>query len=301
MKPSMGIRSVSHPVGGVANERTKGCSMSIRINSNVASLTAQRYLQKNQREVEASYKALSSGTRLSSPQSDAAGFAISELLRGQVAGTLQSKKNAQTATALIQTAEGSLNEQNNILVRLRELAVNSASDTIGDNEREFIDSEFQMLKSEFDRIANSSRFGSKQLLTGSGEEFSFQVGPYNGAENVIEFSLDADTTASNVGIDGLSISDQDSALDSLESIDEAALKVAGVRAHLGAAQSRFSYAVDNLDVQRQNLEEARSIIADVDVAEETAKLARAQVLQESGIAVLAQANEYPRRVLKLIG
>jgi flagellin len=275
--------------------------VSLRINSNVASISAQRYLNKNQRQVEDSFKALSSGTRLSTPQNDAAGFAISELLRAQVSGAGQSIKNAKTAQALIQTAEGGLNEQNNILVRMRELAVNAASDTIGDQEREFVDEEFQLLIAEFDRIAKSTRFGSKELLTGSGEEFSFQVGPNKGDENVIEFTLDNDTQAGSVGIDGLGISDQDGALDTLETIDEAVMMVAGTRARLGAVQSRFNFATDNLEVQKQNIEEARSIIADVDVAEETSKLARAQVLQEAGMSVLVQSNMQPQRILKLIG
>jgi flagellin len=275
--------------------------MSLRIGSNVASLSAQRSLSKNQRQIEESFKALSSGSRLSTPQNDAAGFAISELLRGQVAGTKQSKTNAETAVAMIQTAEGSLNEQNNILVRLRELAVSSASDTVGNDEREFLDSEFQMLVSEFDRIAQVARFGTKQLLSGSGEEFSFQVGPYKGADNTIEFKLDSDTSGSSVGIDGLSVSDQGDARSSLEDIDAAVMQVAGARSKFGAIQSRLTFAIDNLDVQHQNLEAARSLIADVDVAEETSKLARAQILNEAGVSVLAQANQYPIKALKLIG
>lgn len=274
--------------------------MPLRINSNVASITAQRFLNKNQRQVEDSFKALASGTRLSTPQNDAAGFAISELLRAQVAGAGQSINNARTAQALIQTAEGGLGEQNNILVRMRELAISAASDTTGEKEREFINEEFQLLIDEFDRIAKSSRFGTKELLTGSGEEFSFQVGPNAGEENVIQFTLESDTQASSVGIDSLDIADQDDALDTLETIDEAVMMVAEARAKLGAVQSRFSYATDNLEVQRQNIEEARSIIADVDVAEETSKLARAQVLQSAGMAVLVQANSYPQQLMKLI-
>lgn len=275
--------------------------MSLRIGTNIASLSAQRYLTKNQRQVENSYEALASGSRLSTPQNDAAGFAISELLRAQVAGARQSESNVRTAAAMVQTAEGSLAEQNNILVRLRELAINSASDTIGDEEREFLDQEFQGLVEEFDRIAHVSSFGSKKLLTGSSEEFSFQVGPYKGSENTISFKLDSDTRASSVGIDGLSVDDQDAAQDAIEYIDDAVMEVAGARAKFGAVQSRFYYAGDNLAVSAQNLEEARSIIADVDVAEESAKLARAQVLQEAGIAVLASANSAPTRAMKLIG
>jgi flagellin len=275
--------------------------VSLRINSNVASITAQRFLNKNQRQVEDSFKALASGTRLSTPQNDAAGFAISELLRAQVSGASQSIKNARSAQALIQTAEGGLNEQNNILVRMRELAVNAASDTIGDREREFVNEEFTLLIDEFDRIAKSTKFGTKELLVGSGEEFSFQVGSNAGDENVIEFTLDNDTQASSVGIDSLDISDQDNAVSSLADIDEAVMEVAGARAKLGAVQSRFQYATDNLEVQKQNIEEARSIIADVDVAEETSKLARAAVLQEAGMSVLVQANNYPKKLMQLIG
>lgn len=275
--------------------------MSLRIGTNVASLDAQRYLSKNQRQMESSYKALASGSRLSTPQNDAAGFAISEILRGQAAGARQANQNALTAQAMLQTAEGSMNEQNNILVRLRELAVNSASDTIGDTERGFLDNEFQNLTQEFDRIAKVSRFGSKELLTGSGEEFNFQVGSYAGTENTISFKLSADSTASAVGIDGLAIDGQGGAEDALESIDEAVSQVAGMRAQFGAVQSRLNYAADNLSVQSQNLEAARSIIADTDVAEETSKLARAQILEEAGVSVLASANSSPRSALRLIG
>lgn len=275
--------------------------MSMRINSNIASLTAQRYLTKNQRVIEDQSKALASGTRLNSPRNDAAGFAISEMLRSQVAGTKQASTNTQTAVAMIQTAEGSLNEQNNILVRLRELAVSSASDTVGDNEREFINNEFEQLVEEFDRIAKSARFGTKELLTGTGEEFSFQVGPNKGPENVIKFTLEADTQADTVGIEGLNVLDQDDALDALDAIDSGVMDVAGIRSQLGAVQSRFDFAVDNLAVQSQNLEEARSLIADVDIAEATSKLARANILQEAGVSVLAQANQFPKAMLRLIG
>ncbi len=274
--------------------------MSLRIGTNIASLSAQRYLSKNQRQMESSYQALASGSRLSTPQNDAAGFAISEILRGQAAGAKQAESNARAASAMLQTAEGSMNEQNNILVRLRELAVNSASDTIGDTERGFLDNEFQQLTQEFDRIAKVARFGSKELLSGSGEEFQFQVGSYAGEDNRISFKLDADTSASSVGIDGLAVDDQGNAESALSTIDEAVSMVAGNRAAFGAVQSRLSYAMDNLQVQHQNLDEARSIIADTDVAEETSKLARAQVLEQAGISVLASANQAPMSVLKLI-
>ena len=274
--------------------------MAFRINSGTASIAAQRYLGKSQREVESSLKKLASGTRTVSAGDDAAGFAIAESLRGQVRGLKQATQNAESALSFIQTAEGGLNEQNNILIRLRELGVQSASDTIGDEEREFVDKEFQQLVAEFDRIARSTRFGNKQLLTGTGEQFEFHIGASKDKENIIQFSLDANTTASEVGISGLNIKDQDSARDILENIDTALLNIADARSTFGAVQSRFQFTIDNLSVQSQNLDEARSIITDVDVAEEVTNLTKNQILQEMGVSVLAQANSSSQRALKLI-
>jgi len=274
--------------------------MPFRIASNIASLATQRHLDKAQRQAEKSMIALSSGSRVVHAGDDAAGFAIAESLRGQIAGSKQAKLNAMSAQSMIQTAEGGLNEQNNILIRLRELAVYSASDTVGDTEREFLDSEYQQLTAEFDRIAKSTRFGNKPLLSGSAKDFEFQVGAYDGEENRINFTLDADTTAGSVGIDGLSITDQDDARSALSDIDDALTAVAGTRANLGAAQSRFQFAIDNLGVQYENLSAARATIIDVDVAEEVSNLARAQVLQDVGSAVLTQANSDAPRVLRMI-
>jgi len=274
--------------------------MSLRINSNVSSLTAQRYLDKTQREIEHSQKALASGKRVVNAGDDAAGFAISESLRGQASGTRQAQSNAENAVSLIQTAEGGLNEQNNILVRLRELAVYSASDTIGDEERGFLDKEYQQLTQELDRVAKTTTFGAKKLLEGSGEEFEFQVGANRSAENVIRFKLDQDTTSSNLDIDGLSVADRDDARDNLEYIDTALQKVASTRATFGAMQSRFQYAIDHLAVQGDSLETARSRIVDVDVAKEVSNLVTNRIKQEAGISVLAQAKADAQRVLKLI-
>ncbi len=274
--------------------------MAFRIQSSTAANAAQRSLGKAQREVESSLKRLSSGSRIVSAGDDAAGFAIAESLRGQVRGLKQASQNAQSALSFIQTGEGGLNEQNNILVRLRELSVQAASDTIGDNEREFIDKEFQQLAQEFDRIAQSTRFGNKQLLTGSGEQFEFHIGASKGEESVIRFSLDSNTTAAEIGLDSLSITDQDTARDILSDIDDALLDIADARSTFGAVQSRFQFAIDNLSVQTENLEEARSIIADVDVAEEVSNLTKNQILQDIGVSVLAQANASSQRVLGLI-
>lgn len=274
--------------------------MAFRIASSVVPIAAGRYLNRAQQQIDKSLGALSSGSRVVRAGDDAAGFAIAESLRGQSAGTKQAKFNAEAAVGMIQTAEGGLNEQNNILVRLRELAVYAASDTVGDTERGFLDEEFQQLTAEFDRIAKTTRYGDKKMLTGSGEEFEFQVGAFKGAENVIKFKLDANTTASDTGIDGLAVAEQGDAVDTLESLDEAIVKVAGTRAGFGAVQSRLQYSINALEVQHESLETARSHIIDVDIAEEVAKLSQAQIIQESAVSVVAQANAGARRALRLL-
>jgi flagellin len=279
----------------------EGALMSFRITTNTAALAAQRYLSRSQRQAEKSLMALASGSRVTMAGDDAAGFAIAEGLRGQLGGIRQAKFNAESAQSMIQTAEGGLNEQNNILIRMRELAVYSASDTVGDVERAYLNTEFEQLGLEFERIAQSTRFGNKMMLTGSGEDFTFQVGAFKGSENSIEFKLDADTTAGAAGISGLAIADKSDALDSLAELDSAVDKVSGVRATFGALQSRLQYASDNLAVQAENIAAARSQIVDVDIAEEVTKLSAANVVQAAGIAVLAQANIQMERAVQLIG
>lgn len=274
--------------------------MSLRVSSYLPGLAAQRYLSKSQREIERSQVALSSGSRVVSAADDAAGFAIAESLRGQVSGTRQAKENAENAVSLIQTAEGGLAEQNNILVRLRELAVYAASDTIGDKERGFLDKEYQALTQELDRIAKTTTFGAKKLLEGTGEQFEFQVGANRGSNNVISFRLDQDTTSDSLGIEGLSVEDQDDAVENLEELDSALQMVAEARSTFGAMQSRFQYAIDHAALQADNLEAARSRIVDVDVAEEVSNLVTNQIRQEAGIAVMAGAKVDAQRVLKLI-
>lgn len=274
--------------------------MAFRIASSVVPISAGRYLNRAQQQIDKSLGSLASGSRVVRAGDDAAGFAIAENLRGQAAGTKQAKFNGEAAVGMIQTAEGGLNEQNNILVRLRELAVYSASDTVGDVEREFLNDEFQQLTAEFDRIARTTRYGNKQMLTGSGEEFEFQVGAFKGPENVIKFKLDANTTASDTGIDGLAVADQDEALDALEGLDEAIVKVAGTRAGFGAMQSRLQYAINALEVQHENLQTAVGHIVDVDIAEEVSKLAQGQIVQQAAISVVAQANTSARQALRLL-
>jgi flagellin len=273
----------------------------LRIASLSPSLTAQRYLNISSRDVESAFAALASGSRFATPSRDAAGYAIAESLKGQIAGTKQASNNAEAAQAMVQTAEGGLNEQNNILIRMRELAVQSASDTLDDDDRQAVDLEFQQLIQEFDRIAKTTTYGKKELLTGSGEQFDFQVGAFAGAENKIHFALDANTTASHLDIKGLSVAEDDDARDSLEYIDDAMKNLTMARAGFGAMQERLQHAGDHLSAQAANLESSRSLIADADIGEEVSKLAAAQIRQEAGVSVLAQANSAPKSILRLIG
>jgi flagellin len=274
--------------------------MSFRIGSNIPSITAQRYLAKAQDRNSHAMQALASGSRLVHAGDDAAGFAISEGLRGQGRSLKQAQNNAQGAISLIQVAEGGLNEQNNILIRIRELGLQAASDTVGDEEREFLDVEVQQLIQEYDRIAQTTTFGNKKLLTGVGESYEFYLGVTSDPEDIVAYELDANTTSSESGIDGLSVVDKSSARDVLSSIDEALTHVAQARAGFGAIQSRLQIASSHVDQQYENVEAARSRIADADIAYETSEMVQSSITKDFGIAVLAQANADAGKALKLL-
>ena len=275
--------------------------MSLRINTNMASINAQRNLDVQQTRNTKAMKALSSGSRINSAADDAAGLAISEKLRADIRGMGMARQNAENAVSFIQVGEGGLNEVNNILVRLRELGIQSASDTIGDDERGFLDKEAQHLMEEVDRIAETTKFGQKSLLNGSQEELEFQVGIGSDENSTIRFTMDADATTSSLGVSGLDFSDKSGARDALDSIDEALTKVGGMRANFGAVQNRMDSAVRNIDVQKESLATANSRIRDADIAHETAELTSSQILQQASIGMLAQANSAPSAALRLLG
>lgn len=274
--------------------------MAFRVHTNQPALAAQRVLGQNQDQLAKSLSRLSSGKRINSASDDAAGLAISEALRGQVSGTKAAMRNAEDAKSFVQAAEGSLNEQSNILLRMRELAIQSSSDTVSDVEREFVDHEFQQINEEMDRIAQSTVYRGHALLKGDSKTYSIQVGANADSTNQIEMQISINATKSGLGTSGLSIADRDYARDSLESIDEAITKVTGYRSKLGAYQSRLEKTVNALSVNHENLEEARGRISDADFAEETANIVKAQVLTDSSIAVLMQANQFNGRAIRLI-
>ena len=276
--------------------------MGLRINTNIASVSAQRVLSKQQARLEHAQQALASGSRIVKAADDAAGLAVSENIRGQLAGIKAARNNAFNAQSLIQVSEGGLNEISNILIRLRELGVQAASDTVSDVERAFLDQEAQQLVAESERIARSTRFGNKALLDGNGEEFEYHVGPFaNEDENVIRYQIEADATTGTLGIDGVSIADKADARGTLEAVDEALVKIGKMRADFGAVQSRLQMTTSNLDIQNENLTAAKSRIADADIAYETSEMTSAQILQSASVGVLAQANQNGASALRLIG
>ena len=277
--------------------------MGFRINTNVASLSAQRSLGTNNRNSESTLSKLSSGSRITKASDDAAGLAISEKLKARITSTDQANRNANDGISMVQTAEGGLDEISSMLTRLRELSVQSASDTVGDTERGFTDMEYQNLKQEIERISQVTEFNGTKLLSGEGDKLDFQIGVNN---NEFQDRISYDTSAQNAGIDGLGISDmsvssKEGAQGSLQTIDSAIEKVSGQRSSLGAIQNRLISTSNNLEVTNENLSAANSRIRDVDYAKASAENAKNGILNQAGTAVLAQANQNGQNALRLIG
>ncbi|EQC49694.1 flagellin [Bacteriovorax sp. DB6_IX] len=277
--------------------------MGLRINTNVTSLAAQRTLNVNNRDQANTLGKLSSGTRIVRSADDAAGLAISEKLKAQVRSTNQAERNANDGISMIQTAEGGLNEISNILIRLRELSVQSASDTVGDTERKFTDLEYQNLKQEMERISQVTEFNGKKLLNGAGDQYDFQIGINNDSfQDRISFDTQQlNSSIASLGVDGLSVISKEDAQNGLASIDNAIQMVSGQRAELGAKQNRLTSTIQNLQVSSENLSAANSRIRDTDYASETAKKTKLDILTNAGTSVLAQSNAQGQAALKLIG
>ena len=276
--------------------------MGLRINTNTASLNAQRNLRGSKLGLDKSLERLSSGYRINRAGDDAAGLAISENLKAQIRGLKQASRNAQDGISLIQVAEGSLNEISSILIRLRELAVQAASDTIGPVERQFLNVEYDQLVSEVDRIADGTEFNGTLLLSGTGSILDFQVGTRNDP-NIDRLSFDAskaDANAAALGVNLTSVADKASAQNSLSAIDSAIVSVSAMRADFGAVQNRLQSTINNLAVSVENMAAANSRIRDVDIAEETAEMTMNNVLLNAGSSVLAQANQTSQVALGLL-
>ena len=276
--------------------------MGMRINTNVASLSAQRSLSVNKMNTDNNLRKLSSGERITRAADDAAGLAISEKLKGHIRGIRQARRNADDGISLIQTAEGGLSEISSIIIRLRELSVQAASDTVGDTERGFSDIEFQQLKDEINRISKGMEFNGRKLLDGSGGRVEVQVGIHNDPtqDRIAYDSTLTDATLVALGLHVETIASKEGAQLSLEKLDNALVRVNGVRANLGALQNRLQSTTNNLLVTDENFSAANSRIRDVDVAAETADLARNNILNQASVSVLSQANNAPQFALKLL-
>ncbi|HVP29101.1 MAG TPA: flagellin [Myxococcota bacterium] len=273
--------------------------MGLRVNTNVSSVNAQRNLTNTTMRMQRSLERLSSGLRITRAADDAAGLAISEKFRAEIRGLSQAQRNANDGISLLQVAEGALNETSGIMIRLRELAVQSANGTLGTSERNALDKEFGDLVTEVSRIANVTKFNGTAMLNDSSISITFQVGVNNTTDDQIAVT-GVNATASGLGLSGVSVATLTQAQSALAILDSAISQVATLRASFGTAQNRLESTIRSLAVSIENATAAESRIRDVDVASETAELTRNQVLQQAGISVLAQANTSSQSVLRLL-
>lgn len=276
--------------------------MGFRINTNISSLEAQRPLKKVSRETEESFAKLSSGERINKAADDAAGLAISEKLKAEIRSSRQAGRNANDGISLVQTAEGGLNESTSILTRMRELTIQAASDTLTDSDRSKSTLEYNQLKNELERIAQSTEFNGKKLLNGNGPQLDFQVGVGDHtADDVISYSSkNINAGISALGVSDVSISTKISAQNSLGKIDGALDKIGSQRSQLGSIQNRLQTSSNNLSVYSENMSAANNRIRDTDYAVEAANAARNSIITATGSAVLAQANTSGQAALKFI-
>lgn len=279
--------------------------MGLRVNTNVASLNAQRHLYDTTTKFQKSMERLSSGMRINRAGDDAAGLAISEGLKSDIRALQQASRNAADGISLVQTAEGSLDEVNNILLRLRELSEQAATETLGEQERGFLDDEFQNLLDEIDRIASTAEFNGIKLLDGTNSSLSVQVGIGTDASTAaVTIDLSQAMTSSDLGLTSGSLSiagtNGAAARAAMANIITATGTVSSVRAGFGAAQNRFETSVRNIGMTAENLSAANSRIRDVDVALETANMTSLQILQQAGVSILSQANTTAQLALNLL-
>jgi len=276
--------------------------MGLRIATNTTALNAQRVMSLTRMNLDKSLEKLASGSRINHAGDDAAGLAISENLRAQIRGMRQAKRNSMDGISLIQVSEGGLNEIANMLVRLRELSIQSASDTIGDVERQFTDREFQSLKQEIDRIANVTQFNGTPLLNGKAGIFEIQVGTHNNPilDRVTYNGERSDASLDALKLGGESIATKQGAQLTLSVVDDALVRVNSIRADLGALQNRLQSTINNLAIADENLSSANSRIRDTDIAEEVSEMTKNNILMQAGVSVLGQANNTNSMALKLL-
>lgn len=273
--------------------------MGLRINTNIFSINAQRNLASHSSRLASSYSKLSTGLRIASAADDAAGLAISERLRAQTRSLDQANRNANDGISLAQTAEGALSETSSILIRMRELSIQSATDTVSTSDKDTLQQEFNALRDEIDRIANSTSFNGQTLLNQSAT-VTLQVGSGTTAgTDTIDVTLQS-ATATDLGLTSLDIGSGGAPNTAITALDSAINSVASIRGAFGATTNRLNSTINNLSVQSENLSAAESRIRDVDVAAESALLTRNSILQQAAISILAQANQAPQQALSLL-
>ena len=279
--------------------------MPVVVNTNVNSIFAQRSLGKSQNNVAKSLQRLTTGRRINSAADDAAGLAISTKFTSQIRGLEQAQRNANDGISMLQTAEGAMEQMSDVMVRMKELAVQSSNGTLSNSERSFLNTEFKALSGELDRIADSTKFNGRGLLNGSASSgITFQVGINNTAADKITVSISdigTDKLGGGAKLSAASVSTAAKSQTALGTIDTAISELANVRSKLGASQNRLNVTIDNIGSTIENMSASNSRIRDVDVAKESASLTKNQILVQAGVSILAQANQSPQVALSLIG
>jgi len=281
--------------------------MALTVNTNTTSLGVQKNLNRASDALSTSMARLSSGLKINSAKDDAAGLQIATRMTSQIRGQTMAIKNANDGISIAQTAEGAMQEQTNILQRMRELAVQSRNDTNSEDDRIALNKEFAQMSDELTRIAESTQLNGKNLLDGSAGVMTFQVGSNTGASNQITIALDSGFDAATLSVDSgtIVISGDSAAIEAafsaaVTAIDAALQTINSSRADLGASQNRLTSTINNLQNINENAEAARGRVQDTDFAAETAQLTKQQTLQQASTSVLAQANQLPSAVLKLL-
>ncbi len=276
--------------------------MGLRINTNTAAMRANHQLRNTHKGIETTMERLSSGSKINRSADDTAGMAISEMTRANIRGLKQSERNAQDGISFTQIAEGGLNQISGLLLRLRDLSVQAASDTVSDSNREIIALEYNQDLEEIDRLANSTEFNGTKILSGIGKKIDFQINTKN-SDKADRISFDpeqSDVSTTSLGIENSGVISKVTAQDSLNMIDGAIDRISSLRGLFGSIQSRLTTASENILTNIENLSASNSRIKDTDVAEESSELARKNLMLQAGTSILAQANQQPGQALSLL-
>jgi len=276
--------------------------MSLVVNTNIASLQAQKNVYANQKALQSSFNKLSSGLRVNNAADDAAGLGISESMKSQIRSYTVAERNAADGASMAQTAEGALGEVHNVLGRMRELAMQSSNGSLGATDRGYLNTEYDSLKAEVTRIQGSAKFNGTQLVNSTANQVTFQVGLNDTSSDQITLTFgNVGLTALLATANAVSGTTASAALAALSTIDAAITTVSTARSKFGSAMNRMDVATSNIQTMRLNITAANSRIVDVDVADETSRMSRNQVLTQAGTSILAQANQLPQLAIGLIG